>query len=338
MRIGLIGAGRIGAVHAATLAATPEVDRVVVCDIDGGRAAALAGEHGFESTAEPADVFGAVDGVVIGAPTPQHGQLLRLAAEHGTAAFCEKPLAPDVAGTLALIDLMEQAGVALQVGFQRRFDPGYTRARAAVADGSLGFLHTVIAHTYDKAPPHADYIPTSGGIFRDCSVHDFDIVRWVIGAEVRQVYATGANKGEAFFAEAGDVDTATAILRMTDDTQVLIGASRYNGAGYDVRMEVHGSAGTVGVGLDDHAPLTSAEDGVTWPAGEPHPLFFSRFTAAYAAELAAFVDVVKGAPSPCTGRDALQALLIADAAEVSRAEHRPVDVEQIGPAPTEVSA
>jgi myo-inositol 2-dehydrogenase / D-chiro-inositol 1-dehydrogenase len=338
MRIGLIGAGRIGAVHAATLATTQGVDGVVVCDIDGGRAGALAGQHGFESTADPADVFGSVDGVVIGAPTPQHGPLLRQAAAAGTPAFCEKPLAPDVAGTLGLIDLMESAGVALQVGFQRRFDPGYTRARAAVADGSLGFLHTVIAHTYDKAPPHADYIPTSGGIFRDCSVHDFDIVRWVTGAEVRQVFATGANKGEAFFAEAGDVDTATAILTMSDDTQVLIGASRYNGAGYDVRMEVHGSLGTVCVGLDDHAPLTSVEDGVTWPSGEPHPLFFSRFTAAYAAELRAFLEVVGGAPSPCTGRDALRALLIADAAETSRAEKRPVDVDEVEPGPAEVSA
>ncbi len=330
MRIGLVGAGRIGTVHAATLGSLLEVDEAVVTDLDLGRATALADEYGLAVAADVDALLGSgLDGLVVAAPTPEHPGLLRRAAEAGIAVFCEKPLAPDVDDTRELTATLVSAGVPLQVGFQRRFDPGYQAARDAVGSGELGWIHSVWACTYDQAPPHAAYIPTSGGIFRDCSVHDFDIVRWVTGREVVTVYAQGANRGAAFFAEAGDVDTGSAVLELDDGTQVLLGATRYNGAGHDVRMEVHGSAGSVAVGLDDATPLRSAEAGVGWPGGTAYQHFTQRFAAGYRAELVAFCEVAAGrAPSPCSGEDALAALLIANAAEESRRTRRRVTVDR----------
>ena len=164
-----------------------------------------------------------------------------------------------------------------------------------MAGGELGFVHSIRAQTHDQAPPHAAYIPTSGGLFRDCSIHDFDIIRFVTGREVASVYATGANKGEAFFTEAGDVDTAAAVLTLDDGTLVSLSATRYNGAGHDVRMEVLGSEGTIGVGYDDSLAVTSAEPGATYPSGPRHWSFMERFLPAYRAELTAFAAVARGA-------------------------------------------
>lgn len=332
MRIGLIGAGRIGSVHAANLATLSEVSETIVTDLDEVRAKELAGTHGL-STAPSVDALlnADLDGLVIAAPTSEHALLLARAAAVGVPVFCEKPLASDVAGTKAVIATLEAAGVPLQVGFQRRFDPGYAAARAAAVSGELGWLHTMWACTYDAAPPHADYIPNSGGIFRDCNVHDFDVVRWVTGREVVSVFSQGGNRGAAFFAEAGDVDTATSLLTLDDGTQAFVGATRYNGAGYDVRMEVHGSRGTVSAGLDEATPVRSVEAGVSWPAGTGYPHFTQRFVTAYRAELEAFCDVAAGrAPSPCPGTDALAALLIAEAAQLSKDEGRVVAMSEVG--------
>jgi myo-inositol 2-dehydrogenase / D-chiro-inositol 1-dehydrogenase len=330
MRIGLVGTGRIGAFHAETLAGLPEVDGVVLTDLDQVRAQSVAEKVGAELVPDVGALLRAgIDGMVIAAPTPAHAELVRQAATAGLAVFCEKPIAPDVAGTRAVLADVTATGIPLQMGFQRRFDAGYRAVRAAVRDNALGWLHTLRAATSDPAPPHAGYIPTSGGIFRDCSVHDFDIVRWVTGREVTEVYATGANRGAAFFAEAGDVDTGVAVLTLDDGALAVCTATRYNGAGYDVRLEACGCAGTLVAGLDDHAPLVSAE-GAAWPAGRPYGGFMERFRAAYVAELTAFCDVVAGhAPSPCTGDEALAALLVAEAADRSRREHRPVTLEEV---------
>jgi myo-inositol 2-dehydrogenase/D-chiro-inositol 1-dehydrogenase len=272
-----------------------------------------------------------VDGVVVAAPTSVHAEAVGSVADAGLPVFCEKPVAPDVPGTRAVLDRVDRAGVALQVGFQRRFDAGYRAVRAAVVEGRLGWLHTIRAGTADPAPPPAGYLPTSGGIFRDCAVHDFDIVRWVTGREVVEVYATGTDGRDPAFRDAGDVHTAAALLTLDDGTLVCCGATRFNGAGYDVRLEVCGSAGTLVAGLDDGAPLRSAE-GAPWPAGRPYRDFMQRFRDAYVAELAAFRNVVAGAAdSPCTGGDALEALLVAEAAQRSRQEHRPVTIEEVRP-------
>lgn len=243
MRIGLIGTGRIGSFHAGVLARHPAVDTLVVTDTDGARAAAVAARTGAAAAGSVAEVLRAgVDAVVIASATSAHAELIGTAARAGLPAFCEKPIALDPAGTLSALREVERAGSVLQLGFMRRFDAGYAAARTAVRGGALGRLHTVRAVTSDPAPPPAAYLPHSGGLFRDCLVHDFDILRWVTGREVVEVYATGSDAGPAMFRAAGDVDTAAALLTLDDATLATATATRCNGAGYDVRMELAGSS------------------------------------------------------------------------------------------------
>jgi myo-inositol 2-dehydrogenase/D-chiro-inositol 1-dehydrogenase len=330
MRIGLAGVGRIGAFHAQTLSALDAVDEVVVTDANTEAAKAVAAEQGLGFAPDADSLFGQVDAFVIATATPGHAPLLRQALAAGVPTFCEKPVAATIEETIDLARLAASTDVPVHVGFQRRFDVGYQRARKSVQSGELGFVHTIRANTHDQSPPHAAYIPTSGGLFRDCSVHDFDIIRFVSGREVVSVYATGANKGADFFREAGDVDTAAAVLTLDDETLVVVSATRYNGAGHDVRMEVMGEKGSIGVGLDDSLALVSAEEGVDWPRGPQKWSFMERFLPAYRSELTAFTAVAAGRePSPCTVRDALQASRAAEACELSRAENRPVLLSEI---------
>lgn len=331
MRIGLAGVGRIGAGHAAILAAVPEVESLVVADVDAARAAAVAAGLGVESVETPEALFAAgIDGLVIAAATDAHPALILAGVDAGLPTFCEKPVAADVDGTLAVRDKVDGSGVPVQIGFQRRFDAGYRVAREAVVAGELGWIHTLRSGTLDPEPPPPAYVRASGGIFRDCSVHDFDSIRWVTGHEVREVYAVGTNRGADFFAASGDVATAAAVLTLDDDSIALVSCTRYNARGYDVRLEVLGSQDSISVGLDDRLPLRSTQAGVTFPSGAPYAGFMERFRDAYVAELAAFIDVVAGRATPsCTVADALEVFYIAEACERSRAEHRPVEVAEL---------
>ncbi|MFI6535056.1 Gfo/Idh/MocA family oxidoreductase [Nonomuraea sp. NPDC050547] len=308
MRVGLLGLGRIGAFHAATLAAHPLVEELIVAD------PVRTSPHG-----RPGDPF-TCDALVIATPTGTHAELLRTAIERGIPAFCEKPVAATVEETRALAELAAKKGAHVQIGFQRRFDPGFAEAARALRAGELGEPHRLHLITADPAPPSAEYVATSGGIFRDCHIHDFDLVRWITGREVATVYATGSNLGPAdFFAAAGDVDTSAALLTLDDGTLATVQGSRYNGAGYDVRMELAGSKATHAVGLGPRAPI-SGFDGPPWPD------FVSRFADAYAQEIDAFL---RGSTSQCTIEDALAALYVAEAAELSRRERRAVDITEM---------
>lgn len=331
MRIGLIGTGRIGTFHADVLSRHRDVGSLVVADTDSARAAEVADRTG--STAAPSvdEVFSwGVDAVVIASATAAHADLISRAARAGLPAFCEKPIALDLAGTLGALDEVAAAGTVLQLGFMRRFDAGYGAARELVRGGKLGRLHTVRAITSDPAPPPAAYLPLSGGLYRDCLVHDFDMIRWVTGREVVEVYATGSDNGPAMFREVGDVDTAAAVLTLDDGTLATATATRCNGAGYDVRMELAGELDQFAVGLDDRTPITSTEPKGPPPCDNPWPGFLERFAPAYEAELDAFIRVVSdGLDNPCDGREALHALRIAEACELSRHEHRPVALTEI---------
>jgi myo-inositol 2-dehydrogenase/D-chiro-inositol 1-dehydrogenase len=331
IRIGLAGTGRIGVAHAEILHTLPGVDRVVVADAEPERARTTAAKLDVDFAPDIATLFASdLTGIVITTATDAHPELITAAVDLGIPVFCEKPVAADIAGTLAVIDHLENTRVPVQIGFQRRFDAGYRAARAAVTSGELGRLHTLRATTLDPAPPPAEYIPRSGGLFRDCGVHDFDIIRWVSGREVTEVSVLGANRGEQFFRDAGDVDTAAIILRLDDDTLATVSLSRYNGAGYDVRLEVLGSRGNVVAGLDDRAPLRSAEPGAV-PASSPaYPGFLERFHRAYREELAVFTAVATGAAeNPCGPHEALEAFYIAEACELSRKQNRTVSVAEV---------
>ncbi|MET7279519.1 Gfo/Idh/MocA family oxidoreductase [Kribbella sp. NPDC005582] len=328
MRIGLVGVGRIGAFHASTLRGLPAVDQVVVADADPARAETVAKELGLSFAPDVSSMLaGGLDGFVIAAATGAHAELIGAGVAAGVPTFCEKPVALDLAETQRVVELVEAGDVPVHIGFQRRFDAGYQAARAAVESGELGFVHHIRANTNDASPPHRGYIPQSGGFFRDCTVHDFDIIRYVTGREIVSAYATGANRGEPFFGEYGDIDSAAALLTLDDGTFAMVSGTRYNGAGHDVRMELQGSQGSIAVGLDEHTALRSAEPGVTFPAGPPHLTFMDRFQPAYVAELTAFTEVAAGTRDvPCTVRDALAAFQVADACELSRRENRVVTV------------
>jgi myo-inositol 2-dehydrogenase / D-chiro-inositol 1-dehydrogenase len=330
MRVGLLGAGRIGALHAETLVGLAAVEALLVADADAARARQVAAKVGEPAVAVcgVAEVFDAgVDAVVVAAPTFAHADLIGAAVRAAVPVFCEKPVALDVAGTRAVLDKVARAGVALQVGFQRRFDAGCQAVREAARSGRLGWLHTIRSCTSDPTPPGASYLATSGGIFRDCGVHDYDVVRWVTGREVVSVFATGANRGADFFAAVDDVDTAVAVLTLDDGTLAVCTATRYNGAGYDVRLEACGSAGSMVAGLDERTPLVPAGGEPAWQA---YTGFADRFHDAYVAQLSTFLEVAAGrADNPCDGAEALEALLVAEAAELSRREGRPVTVEEV---------
>lgn len=311
VRIGLIGVGRIGALHAETLSGLDAVDQLIITDPDSNRARQIADRLGAEVADDPFKA--GIDALVIASPTGTHPKLIKNGVEAGIPVFCEKPVAPDTAGTRAVIEATKTSGVPVQIGFQRRFDAGYLAARDAALSGRLGWLHTVRSSTLDPAPPPAGYIEGSGGIFRDCAVHDFDSIRWATGREVISGYATGSNQGEDFFAKAGDVDTASAMLTLEGGTIALVSCTRYNGAGYDARLELLGS---------EEAQAAS-------PAGR-FVQFIDRFRDAYTSELAVFVQVAKGkTPSPCTPDDALEAFYIAEACTLSMRRNEPVTIEEV---------
>lgn len=330
MKIGLIGLGRIGTYHAANLVALDEVEQLVVTDAVPAAVASAVERFGAAPADSVESLLSAVDAVMITAPTTLHLGLIRQSVAAGLPTFCEKPVAEDPYAARDLLSWVEDSGVAVQIGFPRRFDPAFVAAKAALQAGELGFLTTVRSTTMDPAPPPLSYIAGSGGIFRDCAIHDLDAVRWVTGREVVEVYATGANKGDPEFTSLADVDTASALLTFDDGTLGVISNTRYNGAGYDVRLELHGSAGSIAAGLDDGLPMISAEPSVTFPVGPAHTFFMDRLAAAFRIEVAAFLDVAAGrAASPCTMADGLESSWIAEACARSLAEHRPVRVSEV---------
>lgn len=331
MRLGILGLGRIGAFHAETLAGLDTVESLVVSDPVTAVAREAARRHGAEVAGSPEALLASgVDGVVIAAATDAHPSLILAAVKAGVPVFCEKPVARTVEESAEVLRAVEDSGAEVQIGYNRRFDAGCVAARAAVESGELGPVHTVRSTTLDPAPPPAAYVAVSGGIFRDCAVHDFDIVRWVTGREVVRVYATGGTKGAAYIAEAGDVDTASSLLTFDDGTIGVVSNSRHNARGYDVRLEVHGMRDSIAAGLEPKLPLRSAEPGATFPSDTPHSFFMDRFADAYRAELTAFTEVVAGTrPSPCTVADAIEASLIAEACALSLAEGRPVEVAEV---------
>ena len=330
MHVGVVGAGRIGALHARTLTQLEQVARTTITDADPATAERVAAEVGADAAGSAEALLDAApDAVVIATPTPAHGPLVRLAAAAGLPVFCEKPVALELAEVDAVIADVERAGTLVQVGFQRRFDAGYRAAREAVASGSVGTLLALRAATHDPVPPTEAYIARSGGIFRDLHIHDLDAIRFVTGLEIEQVYADGAVRETAWFARHDDVDAAVAVLRLTGGVLAVLTGTRHDPLGYDVRLEVFGTGDSVAVGLDRRMPLRSVERNVEY-ARDGYRNFVDRFADAYRAELEAFVDTVRrGGESPCSLREARAALVAAIAADRSRAAGRPVATSEI---------
>jgi myo-inositol 2-dehydrogenase / D-chiro-inositol 1-dehydrogenase len=331
VRVALLGAGRIGALHARLLAGHQDVEEVLVGDVDASGAERVAGDVGGRA-ASLADVIGGAEAAVITAATSAHAELIGDCLDAGLPTFCEKPIALGLEETVAVVERAERERATLQIGFQRRFDPGYAEARRLVESGDIGVLYSLRLATHDPEPPHEEYVAHSGGIFRDLHIHDFDALRWMTGREAREVYAAGSVREFDMFARHGDVDTSAALITMEDGILAVLTGGRRDPLGYDVRAELFGSGDSVSVGLDARTPLRSTEPGAEGLLhGERHAHFAARFEHAYRAELSHFLDLARGrAENPCTARDALEALRIALAADRSLAEHRPVGLGEIG--------
>jgi len=303
----------MGTFRAEWLWAHPDVDEVLVGSVRAGTVEATL-------DARP-------DAVVISSATPDHPAQIRACAERGLPMLCEKPIAPTLRETR---DALDVAGDVLQVSFQRRFDPGFAEARRLVAEGAVGTLYCVRINSYDHEPSPEHFIPGSGGIFRDLHVHDFDIARWLTGAEVERVYATGAVRRWERFARHGDVDTSAALLTMADGMPVAVTGSRHDPRGYDFRVELLGSEDSIAVGLDERTPLRSVEASAPPLGGRPYAGFLDRFAGAFDAELRAWLAFVRGErDNPCPGVAALHALRVALACDVSRAEDRVVRMSEV---------
>ena len=333
--LGLVGVGRIGVMHANNIAALNtefEAQGISVqlrlTDVAEDHARTVAAGLGAEFLPSvDALIASGVQGPVIATGTATHPELIRAGVDAGIPVFCEKPVAMNVADSLPVLEHIRANNGVVQIGHQRRFDAGYLEARRAFRAGELGWIHSLRAVTCDMAPPPVEFLASSGGLFRDCSVHDFDILRWLTGREIVEVYAKGSNNGDPAIGAAGDVDTALALVTFDDGTVGTVSATRYNGAGHDVRLEIQGSRSSLMVGLDDKTALASAEAGITFPAGESHRTFAERFDQAYRSEMAAFVELILGRrENPCTPEDAVAASRVADAAQESLATGVPVRV------------
>ncbi|NWL11098.1 dehydrogenase [Paenarthrobacter nitroguajacolicus] len=333
--LGLVGVGRIGVMHANNIVALKETlgrrgvnIRLKLTDVATEHARSVAAGLGAEFVTSVSELLDSgVDGLVIATGTATHPELIRAGVNAGVPVFCEKPVAMNVSDALPVVDYISENNGVVQIGHQRRFDAGYLEAKRAYHAGELGWIHSLRAVTCDMAPPPVEFLATSGGLFRDCSVHDFDILRWLTGREIVEVYAKGSNNGDPAIGNVGDVDTALALITFDDGTVGTVSASRYNGAGHDVRLEIQGSNSSVMVGFDEKTALTSAEAEVTFPGGEPHQTFAERFDQAYRSEMVAFVELVMGErENPCTPEDAVAASRVADAAQESLATGTPVRV------------
>ena len=301
---------------------------MTVADADPERARLVAGELGAAAVGTAEELVDArVDALVIATGTPAHAPLLRLAARAGVPAFCEKPVALDLATMDAVREDVAGAGIMVQVGFQRRFDAGYAAAREAVASGSVGRILAMRAATHDPVSPPVEHIAGSGGIFADLHIHDFDAIRFVSGEEITETYADGAGLDAPWVDELDDVDVAAAVLHLSGGGLVILSGTRRDPLGYDVRLEVFGTSDSIAVGHDERSPIRPVQPGAAPPAGAYRD-FWDRFEPAYRAELAAFVETVRtNGPTRCSLDEGRAALAVAQAAERSRRTRRPVRIE-----------
>ena len=335
VNIGLIGAGRIGRVHAETLTRlVPGARLLAVTDVRLDAARELAAQFGIARVAdEPAALLADPDiqAVAICSSTDTHARFIQEAARSGKHIFCEKPIDLDLARIDATLAEVDRAGVKLQVGFNRRFDPNFSRIHDLVASGKLGRPEVVRITSRDPAPPPIEYIKVSGGIFLDMTIHDFDMARYLMGDEVEEVYASGSVLVDPAIGAAGDLDTALVSLRFRSGAIGVIDNSRRAVYGYDQRVEVFGSLGSAQA--NNNTPTnTVVSDASGVHADKPLYFFLERYQAAYVAEMRAFVDcILNDTTPPVTGRDARAPVVMGLAAWRSCREHRPVSLKEVEP-------
>ena len=330
IRFGVLGAGRIGQVHAEAVATVRGATLVAIADPVQAAAEAVEARHGCAiRTIDEIAASSDIDAVVICTPTDTHADLIEQFAKAGKAVFCEKPIDLDIARVAACLATVAQTGATLMIGFQRRFDPDFRALKAQLDAGAIGAVEMVTLISRDPAPPPISYIKRSGGIFRDMAIHDFDVARWLVGEEFETVMAAGSVLVDPEIGAAGDFDSVNIILTTASGKQCTITCSRRASYGYDQRIEVLGSKGAISAANAHQARVELASSG-----GYTRPplvdFFMERYKAAYAAEIATFVACLgDGTPVPTTGQDGLMALALAEAAVQSAQSGRSVAVSDV---------
>ncbi|MBU1312897.1 MAG: inositol 2-dehydrogenase [Alphaproteobacteria bacterium] len=314
LKFALLGAGRIGKVHARAISGNPDAELSVVADASAEAAKAISDQYGCRvSTIDTIAADPMIDAVIICTPTNTHADLIETFARARKAIFCEKPVDLDVARAQACLEVVRDTGAKLMLGFQRRHDPHFSAVKKAIEDGRIGEVEMIQIVSRDPGAPPIDYIKTSGGIFRDMTIHDFDMARFLLSEEPVSVYATASVLTDKAIVGV-DFDSASVTLMTASGKHCTISNSRRATYGYDQRVEVHGSRGMICV--ENQRPVTvelATAAGFSRPA--LHDFFMTRYVEAYAAEIAAFVSVVKNGVSPSPGgEDGLRALMLADAA------------------------
>ncbi|SLM61870.1 MULTISPECIES: inositol 2-dehydrogenase [Dickeya] len=323
--IALLGAGRIGQVHAVNIASHQDTCLYSVVDPNPASASALAARYQARvQTLDEAMADPAIHAVLIASATDTHADLIERAARHGKAIFCEKPVHLDIARVRDCLKVVEQQGVPLFVGFNRRYDAQFRRVHTLAREGAIGKTESLMVISRDPSPPPAEYVRVSGGMFRDMTIHDFDMVRFIMGEEPVSVFAQGSNLVDPAIGAAGDIDTALVVFRFASGAMATIVNSRRSGYGYDQRLELHGERGVLRVGnVHEHQVEHWGDAGCL--AAKPEHFFLQRYREAYAAEWRHFVDVLHGRTQPqCSGADGERALYLADKALESLASARAV--------------
>ena len=315
LKFAVLGAGRIGQVHARAIASVPGADLVAIAEPNETAAEAARAAFGCEiRTIDACAAAADVDAVVICTPTNTHADLIEQFVKAGKKVFCEKPVDLEVARVKQALAVVEAEGGTLMVGFQRRFDPDFMALKSAIDDGKIGDVEMITLTSRDPGPPPAEYIKVSGGIFRDMTIHDFDVARWLLGEEVTTVLAAASVLTDPEIGRLGDYDSVNVILTTASGKHCTITNTRRATYGYDQRIEVHGSKGSVTAEnhRESRIEIANADGYLRAPLLN---FFMSRYVAAYANEIAAFVDAVaRGVTPPTTGEDGLKALELAVAA------------------------
>lgn len=321
VRFGLLGAGRIGKVHAKAITSDPKAQLVAVADAIAPAAAALSAQYGCAiRSIEEIEAADDIDAVVICTPTDTHADLIERFVIAGKAVFCEKPVDLSLERVEACLKVVRAHNGRLMVGFNRRFDPHFRAVRAEIDKGSIGTVEMAVITSRDPGAPPVDYIKRSGGIFRDMTIHDFDMARFLLGEDISEVVATAAVLVDPAIGAAGDYDSVQVLLKTKSGKQAMISNSRRATYGYDQRIEVHGSEGLVSA--ENQRPVSIEVAGANGYTRPPlHDFFMTRYTEAYAAEIAAFISALAdGSAMSPSGEDGLAALALADAALTSATE------------------
>ncbi len=330
LRFGLFGCGRIGRVHADSIAVHPRAELAIAYDPFESAAGEVAAVYGGRASTDIEEILAddRIDAVIIASPTPTHVDLLTRSVRAGKAVLCEKPIDLDLARVDACWTEIKDTETAIMVGFNRRFDPSFREVRDRVHAGEIGRLEQLIITSRDPAPAPADYIATSGGLFGDMTIHDFDLARFFLG-EVVEVQAMGGNLIEPYIQEAGDIDSAVVVLRGADGALAQITNSRRCSFGYDQRIEAFGSEAMLSVGNQQATSVRRSDAVATGSAAPYFNFFLDRYTPAYRAELDHLITSVEQGTKPSPGFvDGREALVLADAANESLRTGRSVRLER----------